>query len=107
MFVSFHSLQALNQKLPTLSEEEGRQVIEREMVALIEKEKEERQAAILAGKSKGEYNRLFLYIHIMLVASSHEMGMSWTKEEVQLLIKAVTLYPAGTIKRYCNILYCL
>lgn len=47
------------------------------------------------------------YIHIILVASSHEMGVSWTKEEVQLLIKAVTMYPAGTIKRYRNILYSL
>ena len=107
MFVSF-SLQTLNQKLPTSSEEGGRQIIEREMVALIEKEKEERQAAILEAKSKGKYITDYLLgIHIMLVASSHEMGVSWTKEEVQLLIKAVTLYPAGTIKRYCSVLYCL
>lgn len=77
------------------------------MAALIEKEKEERQAAILAAKSKGKYDRLYLVIHIILVASSHEMGVSWTKEEVQLLIKAVTMYPAGTIKRYRNILYSL
>lgn len=30
------------------------------MAALIEKEKEERQAAILAAKSKGKYDRLYL-----------------------------------------------
>ena len=33
-------------------------------------------------------------------SSQSKLSSDWTPEEVQLLVKAVTMYPAGTIKRW-------
>ncbi|XP_062339031.1 dnaJ homolog subfamily C member 2 [Osmerus eperlanus] len=86
------SLQSLNETLAAGSKEEGKAAVEKEVQgvnAQLQKEKEAevqaRQAARTAEQASG---------------GGGGGGKGWNEEELQLLIKAVNLFPAGTNARW-------
>lgn len=44
-----------------------------------------------------------LFIISIAASAQAKSGCQWTRDEVQLLIKGVTTYPAGTARRYVRV----
>lgn len=86
------SLQSLNEVLAASSKEEGKIAVEKqvqEVNAQLQKEKEAEVQARQAARSAEQAS-----------AGGGGGGKGWNEEELQLLIKAVNLFPAGTNARW-------
>ena len=89
--LSVERLQQLNEQLAPLTQGDAQAAIEQELSELDRQEREKMAAASLASQSKASQGAS---------SAASVTGSDWTMEEVQLLIKAVTVYPAGTVKRW-------
>ncbi|MEE6481369.1 hypothetical protein FKM82_012845 [Ascaphus truei] len=88
------SLQSLNETLSTSSREEGKSVVEKQIVevnAQLRREKEEEEARMRQSTRSAEQSA---------GGGSGSSSKSWSEDDLQLLIKAVNLFPAGTNARW-------
>ncbi|KAM6984906.1 dnaJ homolog subfamily C member 2-like [Aplochiton taeniatus] len=86
------SLQTLNEELNTASKEDGKLAVEKqvqEVNAQLQMEKEAEVQARLASRNTEQAS-----------GGGGSGGKGWNEEELQLLIKAVNLFPAGTNARW-------
>ena len=90
--LSLERLQQFNEQLTPLSGREAQALVRQEIKELDEREKEKMASAASVAQSKSSQS-----------AAASVSGSDWTMEEVQLLVKAVTLFPAGTVKRWDTI----
>ena len=87
--LSLEKLQQLNEQLAELNPRKAQALFEHEITELDKREKDKMEAATAASRSKSSQG-----------AAASVMGSDWTMEEIQILVKAVTLFPAGTVKRW-------
>ncbi|CAH2275733.1 dnaJ homolog subfamily C member 2 [Pelobates cultripes] len=88
------SLQSLNEALSASSKEEGKVVVEKQVVdvnAQLKKEKEQEEARMRQSTKGSDQSA---------TGGSGGSGKSWSEDDLQLLIKAVNLFPAGTNARW-------
>ncbi|CAH2275729.1 dnaJ homolog subfamily C member 2 [Pelobates cultripes] len=88
------SLQSLNEALSASSKEEGKVVVEKQVVdvnAQLKKEKEQEEARMRQSTKGADQSA---------TGGSGGSGKSWSEDDLQLLIKAVNLFPAGTNARW-------
>ncbi|XP_056655489.1 dnaJ homolog subfamily C member 2 isoform X2 [Monodelphis domestica] len=87
------SLQCLNDILASTTKEEGKAAVEKQIEAIneqIRKEKEEAEARIRQASKSTEKS----------AGGGGSSGKNWSEDDLQLLIKAVNLFPAGTNSRW-------
>ncbi|XP_063304213.1 dnaJ homolog subfamily C member 2 isoform X2 [Pelobates fuscus] len=88
------SLQSLNEALSASSKEEGKVAVEKQIVdvnAQLKKEKEQEEARMRQSTKGADQSA---------TGGSGGSGKSWSEDDLQLLIKAVNLFPAGTNARW-------
>uniref|UniRef100_A0A4W3J158 DnaJ homolog subfamily C member 2 n=2 Tax=Callorhinchus milii TaxID=7868 RepID=A0A4W3J158_CALMI len=89
------SLQALNEVLASSAKDEGKTAVEKqiqEVNAQMAKEKEEAEARVRQAMKSSE--------HSAGGGGGGGGGRAWQEDDLQLLIKAVNLFPAGTNARW-------
>ncbi|XP_053572515.1 dnaJ homolog subfamily C member 2 [Bombina bombina] len=89
------SLQSLNETLSSSSKEEGKSVVEKQIVevnAQIKREKEQEEARMRQSTRSAD--------HSGGGGGGGGSSKSWSEDDLQLLIKAVNLFPAGTNARW-------
>ncbi|KAM4749534.1 dnaJ homolog subfamily C member 2 [Rhinophrynus dorsalis] len=87
------SLQSLNESLSASSKEEGKLAVEKQIVevnAQLRREKEQEEARMRQSTKGAEQS----------AAGGSSGSKSWSEDDLQLLIKAVNLFPAGTNARW-------
>ncbi|XP_044534577.1 dnaJ homolog subfamily C member 2 isoform X2 [Gracilinanus agilis] len=87
------SLQCLNEILASTTKEEGKAAVEKQIEEIneqIRKEKEEAEARIRQASKSAEKS----------TGGGGSGGKNWSEDDLQLLIKAVNLFPAGTNSRW-------
>ncbi|XP_053320234.1 dnaJ homolog subfamily C member 2 [Spea bombifrons] len=88
------SLQSLNETLSASSKEEGKLAVEKQITevnAQLRKEKEEEEARMRQSTKGADQSAS---------AGGGGSSKSWSEDDLQLLIKAVNLFPAGTNARW-------
>ncbi|KAM9312896.1 dnaJ homolog subfamily C member 2 [Gastrophryne carolinensis] len=87
------SLQSLNEALSGSSKEEGKTAVERQIAEVneqIKREKEQEEARMRQSTKSADQSS----------SAGGSSGKSWSEDDLQLLIKAVNLFPAGTNARW-------
>ncbi|XP_068132326.1 dnaJ homolog subfamily C member 2 [Hyperolius riggenbachi] len=87
------SLQSLNESLSGCSKEEGKSTVEKQIAevnAQIKREKEQEEARMRQSTKSADQSG----------SGGGGSGKSWSEDDLQLLIKAVNLFPAGTNARW-------
>ncbi|KAG8439954.1 hypothetical protein GDO86_005934 [Hymenochirus boettgeri] len=88
------SFQSLNETLSVSTKEEGKSAVEKqiqEVNAQIKREKEQEEARMRQATRAGENSGM---------GGGGSSSRSWSEDDLQLLIKAVNLFPAGTNARW-------
>ena len=91
--LSLERLQQVNEQLAQLGQSESQALVEQELEELDRREKEKMDAAAASSAQSKSLQG----------TAASVTSSDWTVEEVQLLVKAVTMFPAGTVKRWDTI----
>lgn len=87
-------MEDLNKKLSSLSLDESRQLFHEKSNEVILKIEAERAATAVSGNKNG------------FSQNGGPNGVEdWSSEEISLLIKAVNVFPAGTVQRYVYLFF--